>query len=71
MKYLNLYLQVLKTLSEHRLGVQAIEMEHALPLQNAQTKADSLQDRVRAGTYDVTSTILDIDYVLQTLIVFI
>ena len=72
MKYLNLYLQVPKTLSEHRLGAQAIEMEHALHLQNVQTKADSRQDRVLEGTYYVTSTVLDIDnYVLQTLIVFI
>ena len=60
-EYWNLYLQVLKTLSEHRLGVQAIEMEHALPLQNVQTKADSLQDRVLEGTYYVTSTVLDIE----------
>ena len=68
---MNLYLQVLKTQLEHRLGAQAIEMEHALHLQNVQTKADSRQDRVREGTYYVTSTVLDIDYVLQTLIVFI
>ena len=33
-------------------------MEHALHLQNVQTKVDSLQDRVLEGTYDVTSTVL-------------
>ena len=73
-EYWNLYLQVLKIQLEHRLGAQAIEMEHALPLPNVQTKADSRQDRVLEGTYYVTSTVLDIDeqfYVLQTLIVFI
>ena len=58
---MNLYLQVLKIQLEHRLGAQAIEMEHALPLQNVQTKADSLQDRVLEGTYYVTSTVLDIE----------
>ena len=47
-----------KTLSEHRLGAQAIEMEHALHLQNAQTKVDSRQDHVLEGKYDVTSTVL-------------
>ena len=51
---MNLYLQVLKIQLEHRLGAQAIEMEHALPLQNVQTKADSRQDRVLEGTYYVT-----------------
>ena len=55
---MNLYLQVLKTLSEHRLGAPAIEMEHALHLQNAQTKAVSRQGRVLEGTYHVTSTVL-------------
>ena len=64
MKYLNLYLQVLKTQLEHRLGAQAIEMEHALPLPNVQTKADSRRDRVLEGTYYVTSTVLDIEEIM-------
>ena len=76
MKYLNLYLQVLKTQLEHRLGAQAIEMEHALHLQNVQTKADSRQDRVLEGTYYSTSTVLQnrrtvLRIMLQTPIVFL